>query len=204
MPKRKFTGRRGGLTKKQKRQVRRIAYRMGGEQKFQLHEIAATSIDSSTGLNKFLPAIAQGTDQGERIGDEIHLDRLVIEGAITFSDTTNVVRVVVASQPAAGIYTMLPFYTSTYKAVDTAANGIKVWRDFLMTGGAGGPVSKKFKLNIPFKKRGQPGMKVQYNSTGSQDLIEGAPHLCLFFISDSGTAGHPTVQYHGRLFYHDN
>lgn len=200
-PKTKSTNR--GLTKKQKQQVRNIAYK-SGEQKYLGFELGSTSIDSSTGVNKFLIDIPQGDDQGYRTGDSINLDRFVAEGAITFSDTTNVVRVVVASQPASGTTSLLPYYTSTYKWVDAQANGIKVWRDFLVTGGSGGPVSKRFKLNIPFKRRGQPGMKVTYNATSGTSLPDGQPHLCLFFISDSGTAGHPTVTWHGTMFYHDN
>lgn len=195
---------RSALTKRQKAEVRRIAYRQGGETKYTLISSSAQPIDSSVGYNVFLPAIPQGTDQGYRISDEINLDRLVLRGCITFPDTSNVVRVIVASQPAAGTFSLLPFYTGVGTAVDEKANGIKVWRDFYLTGGAGGVVATKFSLNIPFKRKGQKGMKITYNATGGTSLVEGAPHLCLFFISDSGTVSHPTVTMTGKLYYHDN
>lgn len=208
MPKRKFSAfskfpARRGLTKRQKRQVKRIAYK-SGEQKYVGFELSATSIDNSTGVNKFLLDIPQGDDQGNRQGDCINVDRFVAEGAITFSDVTNIVRVVVASQPASGTTSLLPYYNSVSKWVDIKANGIKVWRDFIMTGGNSGPVAKRFKLNIPFKKRGQPGMKVTYNATSGLSLPDGEHHLCLFFISDSGSPSYPTVSWKGTLYYHDN
>lgn len=210
MPKRKFSSfskwpRRRGLTKRQKVQVKRIAYK-SGEQKKVYSSDAGQAVDDTTGYTRwFLPNIAEGTGSNDRIGDTIHVDRLVVEGVITFPDSTNIVRIIVgayradAPMPAS----MSGWYPAVQTPTDSQKNNIVIWRDFLMTGGANGPVSKKLKMNIPLKRRGRPGMKVTYKG-GLTDLENGGNNLFMFMISDSAAVSHPVWRGKWSLFYHDN
>lgn len=203
---RKYGGskyRKKGLSKKQKSEVRQIAYKQG-EQKWQPHSWSATAIDSTTGVNKILYNIDQGVGPSQRVGAEINVDRFILEGVITFPDSTNVVRCVLAAFPSNTTNTLLSYCSSVYQEVDWADNGVKVFRDFLMTGGANGPTSKHFKLNVPFKRKGRKGMKIEYTDADGDNVAMGSRRLCLFFISDSTSVSHPLVVAHGRLYYHDN
>lgn len=205
MPYKKRYTKSRALTKRQKQQVRQIAYQ-SGEQKQIYSSDAGQAIDDSTGYTRwFLPNIAEGTGSNDRVGDNVNLDRLIVEGCLTFPDSTNIVRVIVgayradAPMPAS----MSGWYPAVQTPTDSKKNNIVIFRDFLMTGGAAGPVAKKIKLNIPLKRRGRKGMKVTYKA-GLTDLENGGNNLFLYMISDSAAVSHPVWRGKWHLYYHDN
>lgn len=203
MPYKRF--RKRGLTKQQKQEVKQIAYQ-SGEQKSVFSSSAGQSVDDTTGYTRwFLPNIAEGTGSNDRVGDQINLDRLIVEGCLTFPDSTNIVRVIVgayradAPMPAS----MSGWYPAVQTPTDSAKNNIVIFRDFLVTGGAAGPVSKKIKMNIPLKKRGRKGMKALYKP-GLTDLVNGGNNLFMYMISDSAAVSHPVWRGKWHLYFHDN
>lgn len=195
-----------GLNKTQKKQVKQIAYQ-SGEQKKVYSSSASQLVDNNLGYTRwFLPNIAQGDGADQRIGDKVNLDRLVVEGVITFPDSTNIVRIVVGAYRADAPMptSMSGIYPAVQTPTDSHKLNIAVWRDFVVCGGtSGGPSCKRIKMNIPLKRKGRPGMVVDYKA-GLTDLENGGNNLFMFMISDSAAVSHPQWRGKWELYYHDN
>lgn len=204
-PTRPSRRRRDGLTKTQKIQVKQIAYK-SGEQKKSMSSSASQLVDNNLGYTRwFLPNITQGDGDGQRIGDRINLDRLVVEGVLTFPDSTNIVRIIVGAYRADAPMptSMSGTWPQVQTPTDSAKLNIAIWRDFVVCGGANGPTCKRIKMNIPLKKKGRPGMVVKFKD-GLTDLENGGNNLFMFMISDSSAVSHPVWRGKWELFYHDN
>lgn len=199
-----------GLTRYQKKEVKQISKREaynGGEQKKIYSSSAGQLVDNSLGYTRwFAPFIAQGDGSDERVGDIVNLDRLVVEGSLTFPDSTNIVRIIVgayradAPMPA----TMSGWYPAVQTPTDSKKANIVIWKDFIVVGGtSGGPCARRIKLNIPLKRKGQKGMKLNYKA-GLTDLQNGGNNLFMYMISDSAASFHPVWRGKWELYYHDN
>lgn len=197
--KRKYTK---GLNKTEKRQVQQLITR-NSETKSLTHSLNGQAVDNTTGYAMPIADIPVGNDEASRIGSEVELRRFVFDGAVTFPDSTNIVRVVVMTVPD-NVYSPLNYIPAVFTPEVADKNGYKIWRDFLVTGGSSGPSTKKIKLNVPFFRKGRKGMKLHYYGNSATQHVMGNPgRPYIWFISDSVAASHPAITGHGKTFFKD-
>lgn len=178
------------------------------------NRVALTALSASTTLyvNNLTSGISQGTsDLSSRVGDQIRINNIRIDGDLLIGDTTNVVRVMLifwhqpsSTDPAAGdIFD------------DSTSATTKLFGELDWDGRSSGSGSSKFTVlydkryflsatrnyrGISIRKSWKQGKLVQYIG-GSSTVMDNALYLCI--LSDSSAASHPTLNLYGTIRYSD-
>ena len=146
-----------------------------------------------TPYNQALTNVAGGTGQTNRVGNQIRVQSVRLRAAITFPDSTNLVRVILYS-PKQALSVMSGI--DVFSLVDL--DRFNIYHDKLYTGGAAGPVSSLIRISKRFWGRGRA---VQFYGTAGTDWAN-AP-LFLYVVGDSGAIADPLLTGHVRTFYKD-
>lgn len=185
------------LNKRQKMQVKRIA--MGDVERKHFDEYQIQTVSSTAVLNELAgDNIIQGTDQFERVGDKISLEKLEIYISVLAEDKTNFLRYIIfqykdVNDPTIDdILKETTDYTSPYNYDTRQSYKILKDRTFSLT--LEGPacaqrfhrISKGIAKSMIYR-----GTVAQKNS------------LWILLISDSSAVTHPTFEFHARTFYTD-
>jgi hypothetical protein len=196
---RKGNNKSANLTKAVVRQMIDSKLNVEDEKKWILNEYTATGVDSA-GIVLDLTAITQGIgDTGNRVGDQIVLDRARLSYAVASADTTNVVRVLIFKWMPQSVPVITNLLTSGGSQIPWAphntdtADQYQVLYDRLHFLAASGPGIDGDVLEIKL-----PG-KVQF-SGGS---TTGTGKIYLILVSDSGAIPHPVMNLNCALYYED-
>lgn len=150
-----------------------------------------TPVDSS------LATIAQGTDEAQRVKNQVHITGIRGDMFITGSDSTNAIRVILYI-PKDANYSMnnespkLPFNG----AVDL--DKFTVLKDFFVCTSSTGANCKRLRIRKRFSGN---GVRVQYSGPSGGTFTKNP--IYLYMVSDSLAVGDPTVNGYVRLYYKD-
>lgn len=110
------------------------------ETKMAYHALTTTSynsaIDANTDTSKCIPAIAQGTGDNSRIGDQIRAQSCVIKGAIVYNPSTGQYGTYANSRLGVRLMVVQP---KQYANIDNVQNNASTWLTYLLKKG-GSPV----------------------------------------------------------------
>ena len=169
------------------------------------------AISSSGYSNEPMMQIEQGNNLNQRIGDSVALMQHGVTMTLRAADSTNVIRILWVVTPSStpvvindvleyGNYTTYSnnVFSSPYKRkAVTSENTYRVLFDKVYKFGSDDAViCDKYALK-PFSKP----KKLSFNSVGS--VMPENYQLQILAISDSTTAGHPTISYVCRTKYYD-
>lgn len=188
------------LAKAVKRQVNRMAETKRLQKAYDL------AVASSPALILQLLQVPQGTGEGQRVGDHITLQKVMLRWQITAADNTNTVRFILFqwkqyTGPAgtdilnltAPDFSALPFIAPYNVLTDSS---YKILMDRTYTVDADDPVIRTQKLI--YKGILQ---KINFqNAAGTSSVYN---QLYLLVVSDSGATSHPTIKVTADMFYKD-
>lgn len=196
------------LNKRQVRQVKSIITR-NEEVKIKDTLLGSTSISSTAGITAAITAVAVGTEESQRVGDEIRLKSIHVNANILGADATNVVRLIwfqwipnnASQTPNAGSLLQDTTYPwmSPINETNQKAGLFRIISDKryqLTTSGSNQGIT----LTKTFYGRKIPRKNIEFNpaqSTGFNQIY------CLY-ASDSVAASHPTFTYYTRVSYSDS
>lgn len=155
----------------------------------------------TTGVLRSLVKIPQGLQEGERVGDQVSLKRLVFRGRLVVADSSNDIRIIIVALkkdganvaltdfPKASTPTMEPYgcYTTLKKQYHVLYDVIHHVNST--------SVSKNLNLNIKL------GFDTTYAGSGTAAGINN--DLVMYIISDSSVATHPVIAYNAQISYTD-
>lgn len=155
---------------------------------------------SGSPLEFLMTNIAQGTGDHDRVGSRILATGIYMQGQITMPDSTNLVRCIVYVRK--GPYTLNPIQ---YKGVEVNSffdpSGYQILRDFVISGGANGPVCKNIRVALSFKNRKEGGIPVEFASSSATSTTNNM--IGIYLVSDSGATSHPVLNGYNVMYYKD-
>lgn len=201
---RRFRGKKA-LTKRQALAVRSIATRSinaRAEKKYYDRSLSGTTYDWSGSIVS-LTNIAQGSTDVTRDGDSIYLRSCRVVGDITAGDTTNMFRVIIFQwfDDTTPVYTdiLSSVYQGTVNCVNSPYHHDQRKHFNVM-------YDKRYLLdssdpNVMFDtKYMRPAKRKVHFSAGG---TTGSNELFILFMSDSGAATHPSVNFVARTTFND-
>ena len=156
-----------------------------------------------------LSVIAQGTTDGQRIGDKVKLRGIRLQMILNIGDVTQHIRIMIVqfrgNTQTAGAPTIGQVLVPTTLGTINAPIANRVWdltqqfnvlydKIYTLEGVSKPVVHIRRTISIKYAKR-----LISYY----QALTTGANKIYLMMVSDSGAATHPTAQFQIRLMYDD-
>lgn len=190
------------VTKTYKRYVKR-QLSSAIETKISDVQIAAGTSVSSTMSFTLLNGLTQGTNQSQRLGNEVTMIGFRIRGQFVVGDATNLVRMLIimdkqSNNTTPAVTDIFQFSLDPYSPINEDQR-----KRFQIVDDRSFDLSTSWQSckHINFYKR--VPHKVYYNGTGAtiSNIKKNSLYLCL--ISDSGAVSHPTFVADIRLYYKD-
>lgn len=188
------------LTKAIKRQVNRMA-----ETK-RLQRALAVVVANSPALITPLLQIPQGTGEGQRVGDHVMLQKVMLRWQITLADNTNTVRFILFQWKqytgpsgtdilnlTSPDYNTIPFIAPYNVTTDSS---YKILMDRTYVVDTDDPVIRAQKLIYK-------GITQKINFQSAAGTSATYNQLYLLVVSDSGATSHPAVNLTADMFYKD-
>lgn len=183
---------------KQIKQIVNKQIRSNAESKFHTTEYEASDIQDHgrTPLTADLCHVATGTSQNTRIGNQIIMTGMRLDGVIVAADATNIVRVVVY-MPKDHTTALTGVSVTDFIDIDKYT----VFMDKMIVVGTGGSGIKKFTFHRRWTSKGRKGIQVQFYGTTSTDFAKN--RLKFYAVSDSLAVSDPKLSLHSRVYYKD-
>jgi hypothetical protein len=171
---------------------------------------ATSNTVSTTGQIVTLNTIAQGTGNGQRIGDELTTTSVIARiawatlGQVVSADETNVCRSIIFydKQPNGATPTIGQLLNAGNNVLSAFNDDLRgrfiVLDDWLTSVGLNGPMVKTREVKIP------TDLQTLYGTSAGTVAAVNTGLLCLCNISDSGIAPAPNCSYYIRVDYIDN
>lgn len=150
------------------------------------------SYGSGAMLNYNLCQIAQGDGASNRDANLITITGFYARFVVTYQDTTNIIRFMLWQDKGDNDSATLTLEVDDPHDQDV----VKMYKDIVTHVGSGGPTSRVVTIKKKFKK------PFRYYGSSSSELV--TPPIVLSVVSDSGTATHPAINGHFRLYWKDN
>lgn len=162
------------------------------------YDITGSSV-SSAWTTVDLVSVAQGANEGERIGLDITGKFLDIRGTLNGYDATQYMRILIVAHQnvSTAITDVLEVDNVWSPKKRNSDQKYNILKDFTISCGGTGDNSKKFHFKIPLK-----GMKISYSGTSATSFTDN--RLQIWYCSDSLAVTHPVIYYYSRFIYLDN
>lgn len=151
-----------------------------------------------TPLSQNLTQISQGIAQNQRLGNQVRLTGLYLDGVIVAADTSNTVRVLVYSpKDPSNEITNLAFNQSP------DMDQFDVYYDrFVAVGTNGGLIARRIRFKKSFKQGGRSKGRI-HQFTGSGGTTYQTRPIFLYMVSDSLAVSDPDFSGHVTTYYKD-
>lgn len=166
------------------------------EKKFKINTFSGISIGAGTPVSQELTYIANGTQQNERIGNQIRVTGIFADLIITGADTTNTIRMIIyiPHDPSNTLSSLM------YNGAPDM-DQFTILYDKIITTSSNGPNNKRVMIRRSYTRGYKKGIRIQYYGSAATDVSKN--RILIYVVSDSAAIPDPQLNGYLRMYYTD-